>query len=464
MLRWPQSVLANDVHEVNGRNNTPNGQVKEAVCHHHPMDEAPGLQYLSSHGRQRTGNDVIFSWLARYRHAKEAGADAVNGTVGAMLEDDGALAINATVDAALRRAPAAEFAAYAPLKGLPDYLDLSVTLALGEHRSALESLGLNHMATATPGGSGALFLAASCFAERDDRVLLRDRHWGPYKGFLRGVGLGWTTYPLLPETTDTNEPFFHRAGFESGLASLVNDQSKVMVWVNDPAHNPTGLSLPGLSRAAMLESFMESALRHEHIGHTLLIDAAYHLYADEPHGWAATLFEAMDSGWPWPENMLVCVALSLSKSHTAYGLRAGALICLHPDAEALEALREIMGVTGRETWSAAPRLAQYTFANLHAEASAGAAWADERDRMAEMLDERRSLFVAACEKRGVSINPTHDGFFAWFECENAQDVAESCAQHHVYLVPLEGGVRIGLCAIPAHQVDRVAQALADAQG
>ena len=426
------------------------------------MDGATGLQFLSSHGRSRTGNDVIFAWLARYQHAAAAGADAVNGTVGALLEDDGTLAINATVDAALREAPAVEFAAYAPLKGLPAYLDLAPSLAMGEHRSALEELGVHHMSTATPGGSGALFLAASTFAERGDIVLLRSRHWGPYQGFLRGVGLQSTTYPLLPEHPNEATPFHDGDAFESALAEMVAHQSKVMVWLNDPAHNPTGLSLPEVSRAALLRSFMESALRHEHVGHTLVLDAAYHLYADEPHGWASTLREALEGGWPWPENLLICVALSMSKSHTAYGLRAGALVCLHPDQAALETLRDIMGVTGRETWSAAPRLAQYTLAHLHGDERAGQAWADERDRLAALLDQRRSALVSACEALEVPINPTHDGFFAWYECDDPVAVAEHCANHHVYLVPLSG-VRIGLCAIPENSMLRVAEALADAR-
>jgi len=428
------------------------------------MDEASGLQFLSSHGRSRTGNDVIFAWLARYQHAAAAGADAVNGTVGALLEDDGALAINATVDAALREAPAVEFAAYAPLKGLPAYLDLAPSLAMGEHRSALEDLGVHHMSTATPGGSGALFLAASTFAERGDTVLLRSRHWGPYQGFLRGVGLKSVTYPLLPEHPNQATPFHDGVAFESALVEMVEQQSKAMVWLNDPAHNPTGLSLPEASRAALLRSFMESALRHEHVGHTLVLDAAYHLYADEPHGWASTLREALEEGWPWPENLLICVALSMSKSHTAYGLRAGALVCLHPDQAALETLRDIMGVTGRETWSAAPRLAQYTLAHLHGDERAGQAWADERDRLAALLDQRRSVFVSACEALDVPINPTHDGFFAWYECDDPVAVAEHCANQHVYLVPLSGGVRIGLCAIPEGSMRRVAEALAGARG
>ena len=426
------------------------------------MDEDGAMQFLASHGHQKTGNDVIFSWLARYQQAAAAGADAVNGTVGALLNDDGTLAINTVVDEAIRQAPAPEFAAYAPLKGLPSFLDLAVTLALGEHRSTLDAMGVHAGATAAPGGSGALYLAASNFAERGDTVLLRDRYWGPYTGFLRGCGLGITTYPLLPSNDQAATPLLDLGAFEQRLEEMVSQQSTVMTWLNDPAHNPTGLSLPPESRYALLNAFMESATRHEHTGHTLLIDAAYHLYADEPHGWAETIAEALDAGLPWPENLLIVFAISLSKSHTIYGLRTGALVCLHPDASNIARLEDVMGVTGRQTWSAAPRIAQHVLSELHATEAGGTAWSEERDRLAALLTARRSTFITACERLGVGVNPSHDGFFAWYECEDPAAIAEACADQHVYLVPLTGGVRIGLCAVPESKVERVAQALARA--
>ena len=426
------------------------------------MDEDGAMQFLASHGQQKTGNDVIFSWFARYQQAAAAGAAAVNGTVGALLNDDGTLAINTVVDEAIRQAPAPEFAAYAPLKGLPSFLDLSITLALGEHRQTLEEMGVHTCATAAPGGSGALYLAASNFAERGESVLLRDRYWGPYTGFLRGCGLGISTYPLLPAAPHSATPLLDLERFEERLAELASEQSTVMTWLNDPAHNPTGLSLPPESRYALLNAFMESATRNEHTGHTLLIDAAYHLYADEPHGWAETIAEALDAGLPWPENLLVVFAISLSKSHTIYGLRTGALVCLHPDASNIARLEDVMGVTGRQTWSAAPRIAQHVLSELHASPDGGAAWSAERDRLASLLTARRSKFISACERLGVAVNPSHDGFFAWYECADPASIAEACAAHHVYLVPLTGGVRIGLCAVPESQVERVAEALANA--
>ncbi|MEC8151262.1 MAG: aminotransferase class I/II-fold pyridoxal phosphate-dependent enzyme [Candidatus Thermoplasmatota archaeon] len=428
------------------------------------MDEEATMQFLASHGQGKTGNDTIFGWFARYQAAAAAGADAVNGTVGALLNDDGTLAINTVVDEAIRQAPAAEFAAYAPLKGLPSFLDLAITLALGEHRPVLEELGIHAGATAAPGGSGALYLAAANFAERGETVLLRDRHWGPYGGFLEGCGLGVTTYPLLPDQPSNDTPLLDLEGFEQRLEAMVNEQSTVMTWLNDPAHNPTGLSLPPESRYAMLNAFMESATRNEHTGHTLLIDAAYHLYADEPHGWAETVAEALDSGLPWPENLLICFAISLSKSHTIYGLRTGALVWIHPEEANVQRLQDVMGVTGRQTWSATPRIAQHVLSELHASSAGGEAWSTERDRLAALLTARRATFIQACERLGVSVNPSHDGFFAWYECDDAMAVAEACADQHVYLVPLTGGVRIGLCAVPERQVERVAQALAHAVG
>ena len=428
------------------------------------VEDANAMQYLATHGQGKAGNDVIFGWFARYQNAAAAGADAVNGTVGALLEDDGNLAINTVVDAALRQAPPQEFAAYAPLKGLPSFLDLSVSLALGDHRATLESLGIHAGATATPGGSGALFLAAANFAERGDSVLLRDRYWGPYTGFLKGCGLDVATYPLLPSSPSEETPFLDLEGFSDALDDLVERQDTVMTWLNDPAHNPTGLSLPPESRFELLRTFMESAMRNEHTGHTLLIDAAYHLYADEPHGWGATVVEALEAGLPWPENLLVCFALSMSKSHTVYGLRTGALVHLHPEHSSVQRLNDVMGVTGRQTWSASPRVAQHVLSKLHATTEGGAAWSSERDRLAQLLTTRRTTFIDACERLGVEVNPSHDGFFAWYECSNPAAVAEACAEQHVYLVPLTGGVRIGLCAVPEEQVVRVAEALSHAAG
>ncbi len=296
--------------------------------------------------------------------------------------------------------------------------------------------------------------------ERGEAILLRDRHWGPYAGFLKGCGLEMATWPLLPDG-ESDYPFFADTAFEKAVEELAQNQNTVMVWLNDPAHNPTGLTMSPHGRRAALDIMMASASKHPETGHTLLLDTAYSLYADAPHGWGQTIKETMEDGTPWPENFMIVYALSLSKSHTAYGLRTGALIGIHPDEAVTERLRDIFGTTGRQTWSAAPRILQYTAAQLHGNATTAQAWSDERDRLQSLLTDRRNAFVDACKKYDVPINPTHDGFFAWLEHEHPESITEACAQHHVYLVPLRGGIRIGLCAMPSNGIERVAKTLAD---
>jgi aromatic-amino-acid transaminase len=100
--------------------------------------------------------------------------------------------------------------------------------------------------------------------------------------------------------------------------------------------------------------------------------------------------------------------------------------------------------------------------DLHSSSEQGAAWAEECDRLKQILDNRRSTLLSSCESEGVVLNPTHDGFFAWLECDQPEMVAEHCAKHDVFVVPLEGGIRIGLCSLPLTGCERVAAALASA--
>lgn len=425
------------------------------------MSEAAGSGFLNAFSQTKVGNDTIFSWWARYQEAVSQGHDAVNGTIGALLEDNGELAINSVVDKVVRESPPVEISAYAPLKGLPAFLDLSITLALGEVREELEAIGINVTATATPGGSGALYLAAANFADRGDNVLLRDRHWGPYDGFLAGCDLGISTYPLLPDNK-IEDSYLNIESLKQQLSNLCNSQSKVMSWLNDPAHNPTGLSLSKQDRYDLLKCFIDSSLEHQDVSHTLLIDAAYHLYAKQPHGWADTICQVLHDGISWPDNFLITFALSLSKSHTIYGLRTGALVTIHPDKKVTDRIATVMGVTGRQTWSATSRLAQYSVSHIHADEELGELWDEERERLELILGQRRELFIEECRKLKVPINPTHDGFFAWIESDDPVHVANECAKMQVYLVPLTGGVRIGLCAIPTAKIPRVAEALSKA--
>jgi aromatic-amino-acid transaminase len=425
-------------------------------------DYSPSPLLLNPHAQTKGGDDPIFHWFSRSMAAKAEGFDVVNGTLGSLLHEDGTLMVNKTVEAHIRQQPERELCGYAPLKGLPPFRELAIEMALGDQRVPLEKLGLSAISIATPGGCGALSVSATNFIDRGDNLLLRNRHWSPYQTIIHEQNCGIETWPLIPESPVNGLENYDGHGFTSALTGLVERQKRILIWLNDPAHNPTGLSLCRNERSALLNDIWGFAVAHPSTGFTLLIDAAYSLYANEPFGWAESILEKMKSERKWPTNLMLCFAVSCSKSHTVYGLRTGALVCLHPDKKFLNNVSDVLLHSGRGTWSAAPRVAQRAISEIHNDAQLLEKWTVERDAFKQLLAARREALRSSAITNGLTINPTHDGYFAFLECEENHAICEMAAKdHQVYLVPLKGGIRIGVCAIPEEKMERVAVALAD---
>ena len=72
--------------------------------------------------------------------------------------------------------PAVEWATYAPIAGTPDFLRAVIDDLLGGEPSLRDCA----VATATPGGSGALRLAITNFLEPGQALLTTSWYWGPY--------------------------------------------------------------------------------------------------------------------------------------------------------------------------------------------------------------------------------------------------------------------------------------------
>ena len=79
----------------------------------------------ASHSKGKILQDVIFGASAAANEAaRKYGVDKVtNGTIGAIMDDNGKLICIPTVEKVLRSLPTNELAAYAPIAGLPDYLE-----------------------------------------------------------------------------------------------------------------------------------------------------------------------------------------------------------------------------------------------------------------------------------------------------------------------------------------------------
>ncbi len=132
---------------------------------------------------------------------------------------------------------------------------------------------------------------------------------------------------------------------------------------------------------------------------------------------------------------------------------------LHPSEDYVARLGEICAVTGRGTWSLAPRLPQSTLVTIHNDEALASDWGLEKSRLKEMLTARREIFNERMAQSEIPLMPSDDGYFAFIPCDDPLSMAEKAAESHLYVVPLKGGVRIGLCSIGSSDVIRAAEIL-----
>ena len=106
-----------------------------------------------ANGRTIPKEDRIFGISNRAKAAiREKGPDAVvNGTIGALLDDDGRLVVLKSVDEVFHQLQPEDYAEYAPIGGVQPFREAVQKAAFGNH----EPEGFKE-AVATPGGTGSL--------------------------------------------------------------------------------------------------------------------------------------------------------------------------------------------------------------------------------------------------------------------------------------------------------------------
>jgi aromatic-amino-acid transaminase len=88
----------------------------------------------------------------------------------------------------------------------------------------------------------------------------------------------------------------------------------------------------------------------------------------------------------------------------------------------------------------------------------------ERGELTALLDARVDAFNAAARGAGL-VYPRYDGgFFVTVFARDPERAAARMRQDGVYVVPVDGGLRVGICSVRAADVARVVTSMANALG
>ena len=396
----------------------------------------------------RPGDDPIFTINSLAKARRAAGMKVVNASLGVLLDDEGNLAVMDAVTEAFRGVPPAMGAAYAPIAGDPTYLEAVMDDALAG--SQLRDCAV---AVATPGGTGALMTAVMNFLEPGQALYTSSYYWSPYKIIADQNKRSVATFPMFDESGK-----FNLVAFESNLVDLLKLQGRALVILNFPCHNPTGYTLDEDEWKGVAAALERCA---EHGPVALLVDLAYaHFGVQDRFLWARSLE-------PIASKVTILSAWTASKSFAQYGARVGALIAAVPDSEARSHVANAMSYSCRGSWSNCNHAGLLAVTSLLTDPSLSSRVGNERALLVEGVVERVDVFNRVAAAKGLRYPRYEGGFFVSVFTPNARVTADVAAEGGVYVVPMDGAVRIALCSVAASDiemlVDHVALGIAAAE-
>ncbi|MFI8395248.1 amino acid aminotransferase [Pseudomonas sp. NPDC078863] len=297
-------------------------------------------------------------------------------------------------------------------------------------------------ATQTPGGTGALRLAADFIAQclPGKGVWLSNPTWPIHETIFAAAKVKVSHYPYVGSD--------NRLDVEAMLAVLREVPKGDVVLLHACCHNPTGFDLSHDDWKRVLDVVRSRDLLP-------LIDFAYQGFGDglEQDAWSTRLYAA-----EVPE---LLITSSCSKNFGLYRDRTGALIVCTKGAEKLIDIRSQLANIARNLWSTPPDHGAAVVATILADPELKARWADEVEAMRLRIAQLRSGLVEALEPHGLRERFAHigvqRGMFSYTGLlpEQVKNLRE---RHSVYMV---SSGRANVAGIDATRLASLADAIAD---
>ena len=391
--------------------------------------------------------DNVFSTVALYKAdiASNGKAGALNGTIGSLCDEDGALVALDSYFDHYSDLNHRQYAAYAAgFAGNPDYLDHLKSWFIQDKVDPTKIRTI-----ATMGGSGAVSISMSSFLDPGQTIIIPRLSWESYQTMSDHYGFTIDWYDNF------NEDHFNTTEVLEKVKTSLKNQGRALVIVNDPAHNPSGYSM----RIDEWKTLIDGLNHMASDGPILLLnDIAYidYCYDQENSRNHMALFNDLH------DNLMVSVCVSLSKTATIYGLRLGGAIIINTDSNHLDEMELTMKKACRSLWSNPNNSAMINFVWMMDHNQT--AFIEEKQHYIDLLKKRADLFLDQCDRVGLDHYPYRDGFFVTlrFKDNTTRDqLFEACVKNRIYICKVDKGLRVAICSIPTRQLDGLAKRIHD---
>ena len=391
--------------------------------------------------------DTVFAIVKKAKIAKEkvGKENVVDATIGSLYSEEGKIVALESVFTPYDQIQKEVKAAYAgSFVGNESYRKQVYDWIVKPSGSTLA-----HSVIATPGGTGAVALTLSEILDANETVVLPEIAWGSYKLMATMDNLKVKTYALF------EGDHFHLDSLKEVCTSVMEEQHKLLLVMNDPCHNPTGYSLTMEEWQAVVDMLNELSTQGPVV---LLNDIAYIDYSydlDHCHDYMK-LFDQFN------ENVFAIIAFSCSKSLTSYGLRCGAAILLGKDQEIVRGVEIVFEKAARATWSNVANAAMDNFTYVTTTNKDN--YMKEKDMYVKLLKERSDIFTSEAKACGLACYPYKEGFFVTVKIDDnkVRDMYhDKLMENNIFTVKVNKGIRVAVCSLSVDGCKGLAKRMKD---
>lgn len=365
--------------------------------------------------------------------------DVINASIGMFYDEKKAIGGMPTVSQAIRNLTDDEMLPYPAVDGGALFKNNLYTWVFKDYLATIkQSFFMN--ACATPGGSGAIASTFSVFGTPGESIFVSDIRW-QYERFADRAKLNIFEHNLF------KGDHFDLESFDARLSELSKKQKRIIVIINDPCHNPTGFTLSEFEFKAILSSMNQ--LKDNDI--IFLYDLAYLEYSHESDNRKKLSFLPM-----LEDHVTTVIAFSGSKTFGVYGLRLGAAIYLSKKEEVIQKIHPKFVNEARGSWSATPTASIELFNKFSIKENYDQFKVDLH-KINDLVQKRSESFITQAKTVGLKTHPFRSGFYTVVLTPNPDQDYLTLAKHHIFAVPMNGGVRFALCSLSLKEIDGLPQ-------
>lgn len=367
--------------------------------------------------------------------ASEKYDDVINASIGMFYDEDKTVGGMPIVLDAIRRLPDEKILPYPSVDGGAEFKQNVISWVLGKYEKDIRKQMFID-ACATPGGSGAIASTFSVYSKPNDFIFVSDIRW-QYERFADRAKLSIFEHRLFKGDQ------FDMENFKERLKVLCAVQKRVIVIINDPCHNPTGFTLSEDEFKQIIDILNEQT-RNDIV---FLYDLAYLDFSHEQDNRKKITYLSLLN-----EHVMVVLAFSGSKTFGAYGLRLGAAIGMSKDEEKVKDFHHRYVNEARGSWSATPTVSIELLNHFSLKENKDT-FLKGLDHINTLVQKRSASFIKQAKEIGLKTHPFRSGFYTVVLTPNPDEDYLKLQDHHIFAVPMNGGIRLALCSLSMHEID-----------